>query len=80
MTDGDAASQVRDVRVVDSLDERGPRRKAFFSPAEANQIPRQRFFEFIQEAGFQMAEAHPIDNALQRFEDSDSHSEACCNA
>ena len=70
---GDAASQVRDVGIINRNNERVSRRGGFFRCSASNQIPRKAVFHVVRQAGDETTETDAIQHAHHRLEHSDPH-------
>ena len=63
MVHGDAACEVREVRVIERDDKRGLRGGAFLGGAAADEIARQTFLYVVREPRGEIAEKHSIHDA-----------------
>src|SRR5258706_14726944 len=70
---GDAASQVRNVGVIDSNDEGRSRGGGFLRRAATNKMLRKTVIHVVRQAGDEAAETDAIQHTDHRFEHSDAH-------
>jgi len=76
---GDAASQVRDVGIINRNDERGSRGGCFFGCSARDQIPRKIIFHVVHQAGYETAKTDSVQHAHDRLEHSDPHRRGAYN-
>ena len=79
LSHGDAASQVRDVGVIDSNNERGSRGGCFFGCSARDQIPRKVVFHVVHQAGYETAKTDSVQHAHHRLQHSDPHRRGAYN-